>query len=197
MTPMEEARAFKMYVSKSGWGGASELAQKLGKSVSYVTKRIALLDLPQTIIDAISKSTISPSIAEELYSISDDSKKSQLAELVSKRHLSLRKVREMIKDFDAHDDYFYGSICNKNSNTNSNNDRYEEVRKAQRLIDKSIIAVKIALSKVGAIMEEAEDDWPLSEILMQHKNMLHDQIDILLKEKRNYRNMFRINILCE
>jgi ParB family chromosome partitioning protein len=54
------------------------------------------------------------------------------------------------------------------------------------LLDKSVIAVKMALSRMGTIIEEAEGNWALSEILMQHKNMLNEQIDVLLKEKRKY-----------
>jgi hypothetical protein len=34
--------AFKNYVLKLGWGGMSELAAKIGKSVSYIDKRISL-----------------------------------------------------------------------------------------------------------------------------------------------------------
>ena len=44
LNPLEEARAFKTYVSDFGWGGASDLAIRLGKSASYVTKRIRLLE---------------------------------------------------------------------------------------------------------------------------------------------------------
>jgi ParB family transcriptional regulator, chromosome partitioning protein len=33
-------------------------------------------------------------------------------------------------------------------------------------------------------MEYIEDNWIVYEILMQHKNMLHTQIDLLIKEKR-------------
>jgi ParB family chromosome partitioning protein len=40
---MDEATAFKTYVSYKGWGGVSQLAAKLGKSVSNVTKRIMFL----------------------------------------------------------------------------------------------------------------------------------------------------------
>ena len=40
LNPIEEARAFQDYVTNYGWGGISELAIRLGKSVSYVDKRI-------------------------------------------------------------------------------------------------------------------------------------------------------------
>ena len=44
---MDENTAFKTYVSDKGWGGVSQLAAKLGKRVSYVTKIMMLLDLPK------------------------------------------------------------------------------------------------------------------------------------------------------
>jgi ParB family transcriptional regulator, chromosome partitioning protein len=97
LNPVEEGRAFKAYILNFGWGGATQLSLKLGKSVSYVTKRIALLDLPGDVIDSLNNSTISSSIGEELCSVKDEGKKSKLAQLVAERHLSLRKVRELIE----------------------------------------------------------------------------------------------------
>ena len=46
LNPIEEAHAFRTYVSDFGWGGISELANKIGKSASYVDRRLQLLDLP-------------------------------------------------------------------------------------------------------------------------------------------------------
>jgi hypothetical protein len=36
---------------------------------------------------------------------------------------------------------------------------------------------------IGAI---EDDDWAITQILLQHKNMINDQINILLKEKRKH-----------
>jgi ParB family chromosome partitioning protein len=44
LNPIDEALAYKRYIKDYGWGGMSELARKLGKSVSYISKRINLLD---------------------------------------------------------------------------------------------------------------------------------------------------------
>jgi ParB/RepB/Spo0J family partition protein len=49
LSPMEEARAFKKYVEEYGWGSASQLAEKVGKSPAYVTLRIQFLDLPEEV----------------------------------------------------------------------------------------------------------------------------------------------------
>jgi ParB family transcriptional regulator, chromosome partitioning protein len=55
--------------------------------------------------------------------------------------------------------------------------------KTQKSFDKVIIAIKVAMNKLGSVIEDVEDNWTIYEILLQHKNMLHNQIDILYKEK--------------
>jgi len=95
---LDEAKAFKTYVSDYGWGGVSELAAKLGKSVSYVTKRILLLNLPKEIKGSITECTLSPSVAEELIYLQNDKDKSSLAKLIINRHLTTKSIRKMVKE---------------------------------------------------------------------------------------------------
>jgi ParB family chromosome partitioning protein len=59
--------------------------------------------------------------------------------------------------------------------------------KAARSYDKSITALKIAMSKISSIAEAVEDNWIIYEILLQHKNMLNTQIDVLIREKKKLR----------
>ncbi len=47
----------------------TDLAQKISRSSSYVSKRIRLLELPSDILELISYSDIYPSVAEEILSI--------------------------------------------------------------------------------------------------------------------------------
>lgn len=179
LNPIDEALAFKSYIKDYGWGGISDLARKLGRSVSYISKRISLLDLPSDVITSIIDSTIEPSIAEELLYITDKCKQSELAELISKRNVSLRKARLIIKDLGSENSYMSRSALSQ---------RDHEFQKAQKSFDKSIIAMRIALNKLGSIIQQNEENWLIYEILMQHKNMLHTQIDLLIKHKRKYNN---------
>ena len=61
-----------------------------------------------------------------------------------------------------------------------------------RVFDKSIITLKLALDKIGLVILQIENNWITYEILMQHKNMLHAQIDLLIKEKRKKKNIERL-----
>ena len=98
LSPIEEAHAFKSYVSEFGWGGVSDLSTRIGKSVAYVDKRLGLLGLPVDVIEKISHSILSTTLAEELIPIHDERKQSEAAELISKKRLSCKQLRAIIKD---------------------------------------------------------------------------------------------------
>jgi ParB family chromosome partitioning protein len=173
LSPLDEASAFKVYVSDYGWGGVSDLSLRIGKSVSYITKRIKLLKLPTDVLESITNHTLDTSIAEELFSIKDKTKQSVLAGLIVDRRLSFRKARDLLKDTgDVECDSFYKGTY------------VDHIKVAEKSFDKTITAIRIAMNSLGEVIDNVEDDWILFEILMQHKKVLHTQIDILLKEKR-------------
>ena len=178
LTALEEAKAFKAYVSDYGWGGITELAAKIGKSIGYVTKRIKLLNLPVDILDSITNNNLNISVAQELSPIRDKEKQSVLANLIIERRLSLRRVSKLVNVFRTDgidvDDY------DNNHTTN----HIDHIKIAERSFDKTITVIRIAMNSLTEIIESIEHDWVVYEALMQHRNMLHTQIDILIKEKR-------------
>jgi ParB family chromosome partitioning protein len=185
LTPIEEAQAFKAYVTDYGWGGVSDLSVKIAKSTSYITKRIKLLNLPAEVLQAIMNSSISVSVAEELYAVKDAIRQSELSALISRRHLSLRKVREMVNEGLGNDyevDIFLP--------TRKIND--DPLSDAQKAFDKSMIALRIAMNRLAAILEECEENTILYEMLMHHKQILHEQIDLMIREKRKAGNRLLI-----
>ncbi|HET7389755.1 MAG TPA: ParB/RepB/Spo0J family partition protein, partial [Nitrososphaeraceae archaeon] len=99
LSALEEAEAFKRYVSDFGWGGVCDLALRIGKSPSYITKRIKLLNLPSDIRESIISHRIGTSVAEELCSIKDKDKQSVFANLISDRRLSMRMTRKLSRDY--------------------------------------------------------------------------------------------------
>jgi ParB family transcriptional regulator, chromosome partitioning protein len=176
LSSLDEAGAFKAYVCDFGWGGVSDLALRIGKSVSYVTKRVKLLNLPVDVLESIASSKLNTSIAEELCSIKDKAKQSKLANLITCRRLSFRTARKLLNDLDESNTDFDRAY--------ENDDHANHIRLTERSFDKTIAAVRIAMNSLGEIINSIEHDWILHEVLLQHKNMLHTQIDILLKEKR-------------
>ena len=175
LNTIDEGLAFRKYVNEFGWGGVSELAQKLSKSTSYICKRIKLAELPKNVTELISKSEINVSIVEELLPIVDKHTQSKLTELIQDRHLSSRMVRKIVRGI--------GTKKLDKEAFSSRND-YERIYKS---FDKAIIALRISIKKLTTITENVEDKWMFYDILMQHKHMLHQQIDLLIKEKRKYK----------
>jgi ParB family chromosome partitioning protein len=177
ISPLDEASAFKKYVFDNGWGSISDLSTKIGKSSSYITKRMALLDLPSDVQECIKNSSLKPSTAEEINTIKDPQKQSQLAGLIIKRHLTTMKARQLVKD----DDPYY---CE--------NSEVLEVRRDLQSFNKAIIALRVAMNKIAASIEDEEENILIYELLMHHKNIVHNQIDNIMKAKRKYaKNIFR------
>ncbi len=117
------------------------------------------------------------SMGEELCSVKDNNTRSELAFLISRRHLSVRKVRQIVEDLEK--DVKHSS----NFTLSKSDDKHNS--QTQRSLDKSIIVLRIALNRIAMIIEDVKDDyWVTGEILLQHKNVLHGQIDILMKERR-------------
>jgi ParB family transcriptional regulator, chromosome partitioning protein len=176
LNPVEEAHAFQDYVTNYGWGGISELAARLGKSVSYVDKRIRLLDLPPDVVESLSTGSLSVSIGDELLPLKEKEQQSKLAELIKKRKLSSRQVRELKNEMKSSDNpYDVLDFQTKIIDIDA---------KTQKSFDKAIIAIRVAMNKLASVINDVEDNWTVYEILLQHKNMLHNQIDILYKEKK-------------
>lgn len=183
LDPIEEARAFKAYVDDYGWGGISDLASRISKSTTYVYKRLSLLDLPANLLEGVRKSVVSPSTAEELIPLKDIYERDRIASSIIENHYSSRETRKLVE--------MSGKQLNNFSETSSINtaSQYQDSildidLKTQRSFDKTITALKIAMNKIATILESAEENWIVYEILMQHKNMLNAQIDVLIREKK-------------
>ena len=182
LNPIEEAKAFDKYLSNYKWGNITELADKIGKSRSYIYRRLKLLDFPLDIITAISNSKIDPSIIEELASIKDMELKEKLSNDALEKKYSCIQIRQIRKVWDDQkiNDKFYFEHENKDHFT----DLVKIEGNTQRLFNKMIILLKNASRNMMPIIEDSEGDWIIYNTFMQHKKTIDTQIDILIKEKK-------------
>jgi ParB family transcriptional regulator, chromosome partitioning protein len=180
LDPIEEARAFRCYVDDRGWGGLTELASKISKSTAYICKRLSLLELPEELLKQISSCRMCPSTAEELIPLKDSNERHRIAGLVIKNAYSSRQTRKLVRTSQEGP--------NSDDDLMAYQDKIVDLElKATRSFDKSITALKIAMGKISSIAEAVEDNWIIYEILLQHKNMLNAQIDVLIREKKKLR----------
>jgi ParB family transcriptional regulator, chromosome partitioning protein len=189
---VEEAQAFYKYIAEFGWGGASDLSRKIGKSISYVTRRMRLLELPEDVIESIISAEISTSAAEEVLTIKDKIKQSEFTKLITGRNLSIKQIRSMLDKKELNVGYSYVGIDSVFNDMNVRNNY-----KNDKMIDKSISILRIAMTRLSDLIldmkEEEEDDsnWIFYEMLMRHRIMLHQQIDQLIKQKYKKLKVYR------
>ena len=177
MDPIEEAEAYQKYVNEYGWGGVSDLGQKIGKSEEYVSHRMQLLKLPDEVREKIVQSDLSVSQALELTNV-DASLKSEFVDEIVNNKLTVKQIRVMKKKIKPELDQ-YKAIRHSKS-------------KPFNLIKKSNLALKITLSRIDDLIEDAHNIDPKQRVdmikfLMDLRLKTHSMIDETIKFK-NYQN---------
>ena len=95
MDPIDEAKAFDLYVSKKGYGSASELARKLGVTPTYISRKLDLLGLPDETFADIKTGALSATHGSELSKLRID-KISEVAEIAKESDLSTIQLRKAV-----------------------------------------------------------------------------------------------------
>jgi ParB family transcriptional regulator, chromosome partitioning protein len=180
LNAVEEAFAYKKYIEEYGWGGVSELAKKVGKSHSYVSNRIRLLELPQDILDKIVCRQTNPSIAQEILAVEDQGKRESLIREIISYNLTRKEVRELVRNNrqESNSDF----LTNPFAPTKTEKELHEK----EKIILHFIAAFRVALMRLDDILDGFEkEDWILWDNLMYHRRTVHKQIDelIILKKK--------------
>lgn len=197
LTPLEEARAFQKYVQENSWGSVTSLAKTIGRSKEYVSHRLALLKLPKDVLTLISTDKIAPSSASELAPINGDPKaQGKLATALAENRVSTSTMRDAVSMYKG------GLELDNVLRMLNGRDGAEFRKKAEaettkrnylRLLNKSILAIRICMVRLDSIIEEVDsevDEDNLKELLIKKRLLMHNQIDELIHLKRlNTRNL--------
>ncbi len=97
LNPIDEAFAYQKIIELSKMT-QEEFAKKFGKSRSYVTNMLGLLNLPENVKELVKKHEISMGHARALSKISDDAKVSELASRIVSEDLSVRDLEKTIQE---------------------------------------------------------------------------------------------------
>lgn len=176
LDPLEEAEAFSKYVMEYGWGGVTELAKRIGKSEEYVSHRIQLLRLPDSIKQEINKGRLSVSHALELVNLSPSIQEKMVDAIIQDR-LSVKAVREL-KKLESEESY----ISDRRTYINE---------KKIRILKKTIIALKLTLYRLDSLIEETkktlepDEAITITNTLMRIRLTVHNLIDEAIKAKHD------------
>ncbi len=183
LNAIEEATAFKRYVAEYGWGGISELARKIGKSHSYVSNRIRLLDLPKEVLDKIVCRQTNPGVIQEVLGLANDQKRQALAEEILEHGLTRAEVRRKLQDEK-------NSEIDSMTSTHLPSQKEMELREKDKAVLRFVTSLRIALMRLDDTLDGLDrNDWTLWQVLMHYRSTLHKSIDeliILRKKSRIY-----------
>ncbi|MDE1854006.1 MAG: ParB/RepB/Spo0J family partition protein [Thaumarchaeota archaeon] len=193
LNPIEEGLAFKKYVDKFGYGSASDLARRIDKSPSYVSRRIALLDLPEKIREQLLLRGAKVGIAEELLSLDEESKV-ELTELITEMKITSRsEVRRLVG-------YLNRSAEDGSKGVGEPHGSYYEIvetraRVIERTLTKCIASLRQNMGRfddaMGSLPGDDSNSWVVSEALMWQRRFMNGQVDDLIKLRKKFRLAFK------
>ncbi|MDG6919139.1 MAG: ParB/RepB/Spo0J family partition protein [Nitrososphaerota archaeon] len=193
LNPVEEGLAFRKYVESFGYGSASELARRIDKSPSYVSRRIALLDLPKEVRDGLLLRGAKVGLAQELIPL-DDEKREELTELIARTGLTKRsEVRRLVRKLalEAYD----GAPGTWRQRPSEYEKTELRAHMIERTLAKCIASLKESMGRFDQVMSslptDDKDFWILSEAIMWHRRSMNSQIDDLLRLRKRFRKSFR------
>lgn len=170
MDPIEEAEAYQKYIVDFGWGGVSDLAKKIGKSEEYVSHRIQLLRLSEDVKEKVTANDLSVSQAMEVIT-ADPAIKTELVTNITNNKLTVKQIRQIKNEF------------------KENNETYAK-SKEEQIIQKNILALKVTLSRIDDLIEDAhkvnaKDRTNVIKFLMENRRRIHSMIDDAIRYKKN------------
>lgn len=94
LSPIEEAKAYKNFMTKMNMT-QEELGVRFGKSRSYITNILGLLNLPKEVQQDVMENKISMSHARVLSKIEDEDKIVELNNLIKNKGISVRELESI------------------------------------------------------------------------------------------------------
>ena len=183
MNAIDEARAFKKYVDEYGYGGISELAEKIGKSQGYVSIWIRLLSLPKGVKEEVIRRRISPSVAQELVSVGDGSE-DEIVEIIRERHLSMREVRRIVKGRRSQGSQTQREMLASDLDAPLPDMSDKGAQAIDRALAKAVASLRMDMYRQGEVIGDVADQWVVAELLIQCRAALNEQIDTLLRFRK-------------
>lgn len=156
LTCIEEAEAYKKIATSLNLT-QDELAKRIGKSRSYITNTLGLLNLPEETKKVINENKISMGHAKILSKLEDENKINDLTKKIINEGMSVRELERLTS---STEDYTRKKIIKK-SKTNDSTYKYVEESVSEKLGTK----VKIKSNKIEISFTNSNDLNRILEIM--------------------------------
>lgn len=159
LTPIEEAVSYRKILDM-GYMNQSELAEKLGKTQSTIANKLRLLNLTDTVQEALLQERISERHARSILRLPQD-KQDEMLEKIIKNRMTVRKTDEEINKI------LFGEETESSGNTNNEKvlELREEITPTETLIENE------EKKEVEKIKEEKEENTMNNNDFMQQFNI--------------------------
>ncbi len=97
LSSYEEASAYELMMKELNYT-QQEVANKVGKSRSYITNMLGILKLPEEVLTMLNLGKISFGHARALSKLSNEKRIIELAHIIIMRNLSVRQIEELVKN---------------------------------------------------------------------------------------------------
>lgn len=199
--PVEEAMSYQRYVDDFGWGGVSELGRRIGKSEEYVSHRIQLLRLPEDVRNRVRDRVLGISQALELTDAALGGRASELAQEIIDNKMTVKQIRRVKGQLKQAEAYDYSGMAPpgregaRHAAHGGDADGGAAAARTREaaVVKRSILALRITLSRIDELIEDAGRDGPHSQVeliqfLMKMRMQAHAMIDDALRYKREHRS---------
>lgn len=149
LSPIEEALGYKSLIDTYGFT-QEQLSKTVGKSRSAIANALRLLNLPDSVLNLISKGELSSGHARALLTLNNENDIERMAKITVEKMLSVREVEKMCK----------------NLNYISSNDKKETKTKSKRnpFFDEVELALKESLGRKIKVKDKANKNKGILEI---------------------------------
>jgi len=166
LNPLERAQGFKRMMDEFGLGTA-EIAQRVGKSQSFVSNSLRLLSLPDALKDALLSGIVSEGHIRALAAIEDPVKMVEALRQILREEGSVRRAEELAREYKAR-----ANIKPTHPNDRIHSDEMVEIeRKLSSKIDakvkvgQSMKAARLIIQLKGNVDTTTEKIRKICEIL--------------------------------
>lgn len=160
LNPIEEAMAYQNLMNAKGLNH-EQLAERIGKSRSYVTNMVGLMNLPDSVKQLVIDKKISATHARALSKIKDVNKVEEMADRIINEGLTTAAIEELTQDKTIEK---RNKIIRKETEENKTYKYIQEV-----LCDKLGTKVRIRGSKIEINFQDLDDFNRIMEILNIHE----------------------------
>ena len=156
LNPIEEAMAYQNLMVAKGLNH-EQLAARIGKSRSYVTNMVGLMNLPQSVKDLVIARKISATHARTLSKIKDPAKVEEMADRIINEGLTTAAIEELAQD---------KSFEKRNKMERKETEENKQYKYIQEVLcDKLGTKVRIRGSKIEINFQDLNDFNRIMEIL--------------------------------